>query len=161
MTSLTQISITVRKIIRFSIFFVIFLIVAKILFDLGSGIYRRVFPAPPPPPTVTYGKLPKLPFPDKQGPALSYKLETAEGGLPLLTPQSKVYFMPKLSPNLLSLDVAKVTATELGFNPQETEVTPTVYKFAHKANPQTLEINIITGAFSISTDLKADPSMVS
>nr|AKQ03208.1 Uncharacterized protein [uncultured Microgenomates bacterium Rifle_16ft_4_minimus_37906] len=160
MTSLTRISVTARKIIRYSVFFVIFLIIAKILFDLGSGIYRKVFPAPPPPPTVSFGKLSKLPFPEAQKPNLTYSLETAEGGLPTLPTQAKVFFMPKLSANLLSLDVAKNNASGLNFNPAEQEVSQTVYKFAHKANPQTLEINIVTGVFSISYDLKADSSPI-
>lgn len=160
MTALTQISITARKIIRYSVFFAIFLIIAKILFDLGSGIYRKVFPAPPPPPTVSFGKLSKLPFPEAQKTNLTYSLETAEGGLPTLSTQAKVYFMPKLSANLLSLDVAKNNARGLGFTPTEQEVSPTVYKFPHKANPQTLEMNIVTGVFSISYDLKADSSPI-
>ena len=158
MPSLTRVSITARKIIRYGVFFTIFLIVAKILFDIGSGIYLRVFPPPPPPPTVTFGKLPKIAFPEKTKINLTYSLETPEGGLPELSPQAKVYFMPKLSPSLLSLDVARDKAVSLGFNPTEQEVSQTIYRFPHKENPETLEMNIATGIFSISYDLKADSS---
>lgn len=158
MASLTRVSITARKIIRYTVFFTIFLIIGKMLFDVGSGIYRRVFPPPPPPPTVSFGKLPALSFPEKQKPNLTYTLETPEGGLPTLPSQAKVYFMPKLSPTLLSLDVAKDKASSLGFNPIEQEVSQTIYRFSHKASPAALEMNIATGIFSISYDLKADPS---
>ncbi len=160
MASLTQVSITARKIIRYSIFFVIFLIVARILFGIGSSVYRKFFPAPPPPPTVTFGKLPKLPFPQKDKVNLTFTLETPEGGLPALPTQSKVYFMPKLAPNLLSLDVAREKASSLGFLPTEQVVSQTIYKFAHKNTPATLEMNIVSGNFSISYDLKADPSPI-
>ncbi len=160
MTSLTRVSIITRKIIRYSVFFVIFLIVAKILFDIGSGVYRKFFPAPPPPPTVTFGKLPKLYFPENPKINLSYSLETIEGGLPTLAPQAKVYFMPKLSANLFSLDTTKNTASKLGFVPSEQQVSQTIYKFPHKQNPATLEINIVTGVFSISYDLGADSSPI-
>lgn len=68
--------------------------------------------------------------------------------------------MPKLSPNLLSLDVAKNTASQLGFSTNEQEVSQTIYKFPHKENPETLEINIVTGVFSISYDLRADSSPI-
>jgi len=158
MTPLTRVSITARKIIRYAVFFTIFLIVGKILFDIGSGIYLRVFPPPPPPPTVSFGKLPKISFPEKEKPNLTFSLETPDGGLPTLAPQAKVYFMPKLAPTLLSLDVAKDKAVALGFNPSEQEISQTIYRFPHKENPETLEMNIATGIFSISYDLKADSS---
>ena len=160
MASLTQVSITARKIIRYGIFFVIFLIVARILFGIGSGLYRRFFPAPPPPPTVTFGKLPKLPFPQKDKVNLTYILETPEGGLPILPTQSKIFFMPKLAPNLLSLDVAREKANSLGFLPTEQAVSQTIYKFSHKDSPAVLEMNIVNGNFSISYDLKTDPSPI-
>jgi hypothetical protein len=160
MTSLTHIAVTTRKIIRYSVFFVIFLIVAKILFDIGSGVYRKFFPAPPPPPTVSFGKLPKLPFPDSPKVSLTYSLETPEGGLPLLDTQAKVFFMPKLAANLLALDVAREKSQALGFLPTEQEVSPTIYRFPHRDTPSTLEMNIVTGIFSISYDLGADPSPI-
>jgi len=158
MTSLTKIAITTRKLIRYGIFLVIFLIVAKILFDLGKGIYRRFYPVPPPPPTVSFGKLPKLPFPEKGKVNLTFVLETPEGGLPTLPSQAKVYFMPKIAANLLGLDVAKEKAKSLGFLQNEQEVSQTIYRFTHKDAPATLEINIVTGIFSISYDLKSDSS---
>lgn len=160
MASLTQVSITSRKIIRYGIFFVIFLIVARILFGIGSAVYRKFFPAPPPPPTVTFGKLPKLPFPQKDKVNLTYSLETPEGGLPILPTQSKVFFMPKLAPNLLSLDVAREKASSLGFLPTEQAVSQTIYRFSHKDTPSILEMNIVNGNFAISYDLKADPSPI-
>ncbi|KKR39344.1 hypothetical protein A2614_02455 [Candidatus Woesebacteria bacterium RIFOXYD1_FULL_40_21] len=159
MTSLTQTAIVTRKIIRYGVFFLTFLIVGKIVLDASLGIYRKIFPPPPPVPTVKFGKLTKLPFPEQQRPEnLTLSVETPEGGLPKLATQTKVYFMPKLNPNLLSLDVAKDKANSLGFSPNEEQISPTVYKFPHKTSPSTLEINIVTGIFSISFDLKADSS---
>lgn len=159
MTSLTQIAINIRKVIRYGIFFLIFLIVGRIFLGIGLGIYRTIFPPAPPPPTVTFGKLPKLPFPQKTALAnLTYTLETAEGGLPKLATQAKVFFMPKLSPNLLSLDLAKEKAGSLGFTTDPQKVSETVYRFSNKSSPSTLEFNIVTGIFSISYDLGADSS---
>jgi hypothetical protein len=159
MTSLTQIAITIRKIIRYGIFFLIFLIIGRIVLGIGLGIYRTIFPPAPPPPTVSFGKLPKLPFPQKTTPTnLTYTLETAEGGFPKISTQAKVFFMPKLSSNLLSLDLAKEKAASLGFNTDPQKVSEILYRFSRKDTPSTLEINIITGAFSLSYDLGADSS---
>jgi hypothetical protein len=161
MTSLTQTAVIARKIIRYGIFFLIFLIVGKIVFDIGFKIYRTFFPAPPPPATVAFGKLPKLSFPENnQSLKFTYILETPEGELPKLSTQAKVYFMPKPSASLLALEVAKDKASALGFKPEEQQVSQTIYRFPHKTAPSTLEMNIVTGIFSISYDLKNDPSAI-
>ena len=84
----------------------------------GIGIYLKIYPPGPPPPTVKFGKLTAIPFPTGAlKPSLNYTLETATGGFPTNLPtQAKVYFMPKVSSNLLSLDTAKTEAQALNFN---------------------------------------------
>jgi hypothetical protein len=160
MTSLTRVAIAARKTIRYGIFLIVFLIVGKFLLDIGIGIYKKAFPAPPPPPTVKYGKLTKIPFPENSSAAkFTYTLETPEGGLPTnIGSQAKVYFMPKISPNLLSLDTAKVTAQGLGFGVNPQQVSETIYMFTSPNAPTTLQINIVTGTFSISYNLAQDKS---
>ncbi|MFI5241068.1 MAG: hypothetical protein ACHQUA_01405 [Microgenomates group bacterium] len=157
-TRLTQVSITARKIIRYGIYGIIFLTIGKIVLDISIRLYRTVFPPPPPAPTVKFGRIPKLDFPENPKVNITYTLETPEGELPKLPNQEKVYFMPKINPNLLSLDVAKQKAKELGFDSDPQQVSDTVYKFTDKTFPSTLEINIVTGTFSISYDLNADRS---
>jgi hypothetical protein len=160
MTSLTQIAITSRKVIRYTVFFIVFLTIGRILLNSGASIYLKLFPPAPPPPTVKFGKLGKIPFPSTSGPVpkLNFTLETATGSLPTNIPtQAKVYFMPKVSSNLLSFDTAKTEAEALGFNdPNPVQESDSLYKFKDPNYPSTMEINIITGAFSISYDLTAD-----
>lgn len=160
MTGLTRIAITARKVIRYGIFFIIFLTVGKIVLDLSVGVYKKVFPAPPPPPTVRFGKLTKIPFPSPQPSAkITYTLQTPEGGLPTDIPtQAKVYFMPKANPNLLSLDVAKEKAKTLQFTGGPVQESDILYKFTDPNFPTVMEINIVTGTFSISYDLASDRS---
>lgn len=151
-----------RKIIRYGIFFIIFLIIARILFGAGTKVYRYFFPAPPPAPTVSFGKLPKLSFPQSKSiNNVNLSIQTPEGGLPTLPTQAKVFFMPKVSASLLSLDSAVSKAQDLGFVPQAQKVSETTYRFSHKDAPATFEVNIVTGNFSISFDLSKAPSAVS
>ncbi|MDP3994581.1 MAG: hypothetical protein Q8P91_02020 [bacterium] len=159
MTSLTQVAIITRKIIKYGILSVIGIIILRLLILSGVSIYRKIYPPPPPPATVTWGRLPKLTFAQKQLPAnITFTLETAEGGFPKLPVQSKVFFMPKLSANLLSLDSAKQKAQSMGYNPEGEAVSTTTYRFRHPQAPSTLEMNIVLGIFSINYDLKSDPT---
>ena len=160
MTKLTEVAITARKSIRYGLLAIVAITLGKILLDAGISLYLKVFPPGPPAPTVKFGKLTKVPFPETNTayPKLTYTLETSTGALPTDIPtQAKVFFMPKVSSNLLSLDVAKTKANALGFdenNPiQESDY---LYKFKHPEYPSTFEMNIINGAFSISYDLNSD-----
>jgi hypothetical protein len=158
MASLTQVSIATRKTIRYGIYTVIALIIARYIFLAGVLVYRYFFPVPPPAPEISFGKLPVLPFPVKTPTeGLSFSLETPEGGLPSFSYQAKVFYMPKVFTGLLSLDLAKDRATKLGFSPDGAEVTETVYKFPHPKSPSELQISIATGVFSISYNLSSDP----
>lgn len=162
MTSLTQISTISRKTIRYGVYIILFLIFGRIFLNVGIKVYRKIFPSPPPPPTVRYGKLEKIPFPEKTNAInLTYTLETPEGGLPTNLPtQAKVFFMPRSVANLLSLDVAKSKSSSLGFGSNAVQVSDTIYRFTSPKFPTTLQVNIITGTFSISYDLINDPAPI-
>lgn len=161
MVTLTYASITARKSIRYAIYFIIFLIIGRILLNGAIAVYKKVFPPAPIPPTVAFGKLPKLPFPEKTKPNLTFTLETSNGEIPTFPLKTNVYFMPKKSANLLSLDYTKDTAKKLGFTSEPQQISDSIYKFSHKTSNAILETDIITGAFSISFDLNSDPSPIS
>ncbi|HEX6977040.1 MAG TPA: hypothetical protein VF185_01600 [Patescibacteria group bacterium] len=162
MASLTQIAVTTRKIIRYSIFFIIFLIIGRIILGIGIGIFNKVFPAPPPPATIAFGPLPKITFPDNKNlPTLTYTLQTPTGELPKMPIQATVYRMPKEASNLSSLDATKRKAAALGFTNEPVSESQTLYKFTHPIVPATLEMNIVTGVFSVSYDLSKDPTPIS
>lgn len=159
MSSLTKVAITARKTIRYTLYFIVFLTIGRILFNAGVSIYLKIFPPGLPDPTVKFGKLTKIPFPlSTLDPKLTYTLETPTGTFPTdISTQAKVYFMPKINSNLLSLDTAKAKANALGFDdPNPIQESDSLYKFRNPRYPSIMEINIITGAFSISYDLTAD-----
>lgn len=160
MTGLTRVAITARKSIRYGIYFIVFISIGKVLLDASVLLYKKIFPAPPPPATVKYGKLASIAFPKKDpSPKLTYVLETPEGGLPTNIPtQAKVFFMPKINPSLLALDVAKEKAKTLGFPDEPEQLSETLYKFTSPHFPSNLEMNIVKGTFSISYDLTRDRS---
>jgi len=160
--NLTSISIITRKIIRFAIYGLIFIIVARFTIGTGIRIYRNFFPEPPPPPTCAFGELPTLPFPQDDGEHdnLIFNLETPDGNLPDLVEQVKVYFMPKVPPTIQGIEFAKQKAVSLGFRPDGRALVETVFLYRHNTAPTTLTMNIVSGIFSISYDLRANPSAI-
>ena len=127
--------------------------------NTGVKVYRYFFPVPPPPATVGFGRLKELPFPNTDRPEnINLVLETPDGNLPTYADQIKVYYMPKISPSLLSLDSAKQKAQKLGFSTEGVQESQTIYTFSHSKVPAKLRINTVTGVFSISYDLTSDGS---
>jgi hypothetical protein len=164
MASLTEVSTISRKVIRYGTYIVILLIVGRLAFIGAKALYGRLFPEPPPKPTVVFGKLPALPFPEKHVPSnLSYSLETPDAKLPVFPEQIEVYFMPPSSSLLGGLDEAKRRASSMGFNRNGKillESVPNVYIFEKDNAPSHLTMNIVTGIFSISYDVSSDPSVI-
>jgi hypothetical protein len=163
MTGLTQVSITARKSIRYIIYFIVFLTVGRILWGFGVTLYFKYFPPGLPPATVRFGKLTKIPFQANGLSAkLNFSLETPNGTFPKdISTQAKVYFMPKINPNLLALDNAKYKAKAMGFDdPNIIQESDAIYKFKNTKYPSTMEMNIVTGTFSISYDLTVDRSII-
>ncbi len=159
MASLTQTAVTSRKAVRFTIYFIIFLFVGRIVLNIAIGIAQKIFPAPPPPPTVKFGVLPRIAFPDqKELKFPKFRLETPDGELPSLPTQMKVYKIEKPASNLLALDTAKTKAFALGFQGEPEEVSTSIYKFTKILAPAVMQMNIINNTFTISYDLVSDPT---
>jgi hypothetical protein len=160
MASLTQISIYSRKAIRYGLYALIIIASARFVLTSIRTIYLRIFPPPPPKATVTFGKLPKIPFPEKAFPEnLTYKIETPDGKLPDLGIQMLVYPMPPTPQNIQALEQAKTAVKNMGFDPNGKpilESAPSVYRFQKEKSPATLVMNIVTGVFSISYDITQD-----
>lgn len=160
--NLTTVAISTRKVIRYGVLFVVIMIVARIFLGIGSNIYNSVVPSPTPKPTVRFGLLPAIPFPQQtqELPTLNINIETATGNLPKFPTQTKVYYMPPYATNLFSFDTAKNKATSLGFTENPLQLSETNYRFSSSDTPSTLELNIVTGAFSISYNLAANSTSI-
>ncbi|MBI4057859.1 hypothetical protein HY405_00890 [Candidatus Microgenomates bacterium] len=160
MLDLTTASYWARKVIKFIILLIIAVIIGRILWLVGTKIYQAFFPQAPPEATIGFGKLPAIIFPLQESTQkFTYKLETPTGELPKTPTILPVYVMPIPHSSLLALDQARVTIRKLGFDGTEERITDTIYRFKKRDFPTTLEMNIITGAFSVTYDLNADPRL--
>lgn len=101
-------------------------------------------------PTLAFGPLPKLKFPEPTVASsnFSYSLDTATGALPEKLPELfKVYSVAQLATDLLALDRAKDLAGALNFNKNPEAISATQYKFIDDKNGGELIVDLDTGNF--------------
>lgn len=159
--SLTETAFQTRRIIKFGAIFIVALITLNISWTIVHSVYRRIFPAPPPPPEVRFNKLPVLIFdPKPTTPPLTYALQTPTGELPNFPTQANVYFMPTPQSSFLSLDDANKVARNLNFSIPGTSLSEVIYRYTHPEVPTTLDINIVNKTLSLSYNLAQDSSLL-
>ena len=158
MANLGETAIVARKAIKFGGALLVFLMVGRIVLTASIAYWKKIHPAPPPPPDVLFGKLPKIVFPQAELQTFNYSLETPTGGLPSKLPnQFKVFFMPIKKANLLAYDAAQAVATRLDFIQEAKKLSETEYRWdATDPIPASLTINIITGAFVLDKRWQSD-----
>lgn len=103
-------------------------------------------------PTLAFGPLPKIKFPESQVTSsnFSYSLDTETGALPEETPLLfKVYSIAQLATDLLALDRAKDLARALSYNENPEAISATQYKFFDDKNGGELIVDLDTGNFKL------------
>lgn len=159
MATLTVTAYYTRRAIKYGSILLVFLIFSRVLWVVGSNIYKQIFPPPPPPPTIAFGKLPALPFPERVEKDYNFVLQTPTSEYPILDSQALVYFMPQASSSLLALENATLLAKDLGFGGKATSLSETIYRFEREGTAQSLDINIVNKTFSINYDLTKTPEL--
>jgi len=161
MATLTETAQFARKFVKFSVISIISLVLIRGIWQLAAAWYKQRHPAPPPPPTVAFGKLPRVNFPETQQPELTFKLQTASGETPDLSDRATIYFMPYLKANLLALDRANQQVAKLGFKDEPVMVDVKNYRWIKNETKTWLEMNIITGETEMEYDWRNDQQVLS
>lgn len=163
MATLTETAYYTRKTIRYGAIGLVVLIIAKGIISAAIAYWRKLHPPAPPPPTVAFGKLPKIKFPEQkfEPTKIVYRLETVTGGTPNLGNIGKVYFMPIKRVSLLALNRAKIQAKRMGFSGEAKKVSETVFQWQNPGLPlTTLEMDISNGNFAIKKNWQEDQSLL-
>lgn len=127
------------------------------LIFLLFALKNKFFPAPPPPPQVSFGKLPQPDFVENlAGKSFSYNLDTISGNFPSFPTQVKVYKMAQEQPDLLALSKAQSIVQNVGFNSSPTKISDNVYQW--KDLNRTLTMNITDSSFNLFTNFLSDPN---
>lgn len=154
MPSLTEIAQYTKKTIKYGSIGFLVIIILKLSYNIFIDYWEKAHPKPPPAPTVLFDKLPTLNFPPAESKSdPEYQLETSTGELPDLGTQSKVFLSFYKRPSLLAQEKAKNEAAKLGFMDKAKVITEETLRWNKQTQVnQTLEMNIYSGAFSLSFD---------
>lgn len=151
-----------RLIVKFGSIGLVALIVGRMLFTAFVAYWKATHPEPPAPPTVGFGRLPAISFPEVEY-ALpeSYTLQIAKSAIPPFQDKIGVYFMPKPSLSLLGLEGAKQRAARLGFLFEPEALSSSVYRWT-KTQPlvSSLELDIASNHFTLTTDFLSRPELL-
>lgn len=134
-----------------------------LIIRIGVGIKNLLFPRPQPPPTVRFGKLPKIPFKESltQKP-LTYNINTVSGDLPSFPDRANVYILNHPRPGLLDLNDAKGKASIIGFKGQEKKIFENIYEWKNSGSlPTTLTYNIVTHDFKFTSPFLTNTNALS
>lgn len=132
-----------------------------VLFRGGVALYKFFFPTPPIPPTVEYGKLPAIIFPESITQGVTYTIDTVSGDLGSFPDRAAIHEITVLEPNLLNLEETREKATSVGFTNGETRITDTVYSWRERRDASTiLTINIISHDFTIRSSFLTNTDIV-
>jgi len=154
MPTLNKVTSETRFILKWGAIIIVIILVIKI----GIAIKEKLYPAPPAPPTVAFGKLEPIKFPanaiDKP---LTYVLDTISGTLPVFPDRAKIY---KISPNrvdFISLEKAQNKVSKLGFGTKKTLISENTYQWVDRNTLlRKISFNILSSDFIYSSSFVTD-----
>ena len=159
--NLTQVATWSRAGIKYGAIALVVFMVGRIVINATVALIIALTPVKPLPPTFGFGTLPELILPPSSALVSGYTLETKTGGLPPAPKILPVYFMPKESLGLFSLDNAKKLAAGLGFVFPEEQISTINYRWKKTSPlPSVLDVDIINRHFTIKSDWASDPNFL-
>ena len=165
MATLTQAAAVTKKFLLIAIIVIVAGIGTKIGYDIASGLIKKVNPPAPPPPTVSFGKLPSLDFKAVEtitlSEGLNFKIDTVEGGVPNFPDRATVFPINKGTVSFLSLDNATIKVKRINFQSPPEALSEVVYKWTDSSLPsRQIVVNIVNKQFNLSYDFFSDSEIL-
>lgn len=119
------------------------------LVRVGTAIKEYFFPTPPSPPTVSFGKLPPVDFPQGiTNKKLTFKIDTLSGTIPQFSDRATIYETVSSQQNLLSLKRTQDKVAPLGFKNSPIALSDSQYKWQSQDGSKILIFDILTHNFT-------------
>jgi len=134
-----------------------------IIFRVGSMIKEIISPTPPAPPTVTFGKLPQIKFPQNNTTSqFSYTIDTLTGALPVFSDRAKVYKMVPHRPDLLAFQKGQDKVSKVEFTSKGSLVSENIYQWTDDTSlSRKIVLNTLTSDFTLTSSFFTDQTILS
>lgn len=149
MNSLTQVAYVSRRIIKYGGVGLIGLMVLWWGLVAAVKAYQEAHP-PYVAPSVRYGVLPKIVFPEKKFEKKNFVAELPNDKFPSFKDQANVYVIYRSNSVLGALEANKKTASLMGFNSEPVEKMTGVYQFTDSIGNRSLSMNVLESSFKMS-----------
>ncbi len=130
MPTLSQTTKETKLIIKWGIIGIALIALIFLGIKAGGFLKEVFFPTPPPAPTVSFGKLPKIGFlENKEIGNYSYSIDTLTGKLPVFPDRATVFKTKEQKSDLLAFEKSKERAQKLGFEQSPQTLSDGVYRW--------------------------------
>lgn len=163
MLTLSQATSLTKGIAKWSAIIVGSIILLIILFRVGKMLKEIIAPTPPPAPTVSFGKLPAIEFPNNfSSQEFSYSIDTVTGVLPKFADRAKVFKMEEPTPDLLALRKTEQKVIREGFFPSAARISGNTYQWTDSRSSilRKISVDIFTSDFSVSSSFLSNQTVV-
>ncbi len=135
MPTLSQTTKETKLIMKWGIIGIVLIALVFLGVKAGGFLKEVFFPTPPPAPTVSFGKLPKISFPEnKQVENYTYSIDTLTGKLPVFSDRAIVFKTKEQKSDLLAFEKAKEKAQRLDFDQSPQTLSDGVYRWVDKSS---------------------------
>lgn len=159
MNSLTQVAYVSRRVIKFGGIG----LVGFLFFWWGLTASIKAYQAAHPPyvaPTVRFGTLDKIIFPEKSFEKKTFSAELANDKFPTYKDQANVYVIYRSKSALGALEASKSTAALMGFTTEPREISTGVYLFNENSSGRSLTMNVLESSFKLSYPYLSDQMLL-
>lgn len=119
------------------------------LVRIGTAIKEYFFPTPPSPPTVSFGKLSPINFPQSiTNKKLNYSIDTLSGTIPQSSDRATIYKVASSAQNLLALKRTQDKISPLGFKSSPVALSQSEYKWQSQDGSKILLFDVLTHNFT-------------
>lgn len=141
--------------------FLVALMVGRIMLNFAVSTWKRMFPAPPPPPTMGFDLLPLPTFPKETARPQEWTWDAVGKRFPSFGVSAPVYEVSIPKADLLALDRAQETAAALGFLFTPERVGTNQYRWRRSEGlSATLEMDIVSRGLSMTTEWPSNVALL-
>lgn len=157
--SLTHTAYASRQLIKYGGSFLIAFVVLWSIGSISIKAYKLAHPIYIAP-TVKYGILPKVVFPENNFEKKSFTFEFTNDKVPTFSDQAKVYIIYRSTTEIIALEQGKEVAKQFGFEDEPIEISEGIYEFTDKETNKTLTMNVLAGDFEFKYPYLEDESVL-